>query len=251
MWEEDEIHSLNNCTLNKLLQNKIPAIRIQGFASPSEINAFKDALLIYARKTSSVKQVTRLGISQYQQGVLESKDHYFNLAKEVSNEFAAVYAESFNPLTRFIDLLSQYFPDVGIMHEEGYGDYFAGVGKLRNGLSPIHVDFAPQDSQGWAIGETIHQLAWNFYLDIPSHGGEHLLWEKEWKREDDKYMADGNYYYSSEVVEGARLLTVPVQTGEIVLINSRNFHAIAEANDRLAYGSFISYLNGNKLRLWS
>jgi hypothetical protein len=131
------------------------------------------------------------------------------------------------------------------------GDYFAGNGKLRSGISPVHVDFAPQDSAGWAIARAGVQLAWNFYLRVPAEGGELLLWDKHWQPEDDGYQVDDNYYYDEAVVRDARMLRISVSPGEVIILNSRNFHAVSETRDRLAFGSFISVFEGNQLRLWS
>jgi len=131
------------------------------------------------------------------------------------------------------------------------GNYFAGNGKLRNGYSPIHVDFAPQDSAGWAVAEAGAQLAWNLYLRVPAEGGKLLLWDKYWQPEDDRHQVDDNYFYEDTVVRDARMIRVSVSPGEVIILNSRNFHAVSEARDRLAFGSFISVFEGDRLRLWS
>jgi hypothetical protein len=86
---------------------------------------------------------------------------------------------------------------------------------------------------------------------VPERGGELLLWDRRWVPEDDIHMVEDNYYYDDAVVRGARMLTVGVQPGEVIIINSRSYHAVAEAEDRLAFGSFISVFADGRLRLWS
>jgi hypothetical protein len=226
-------------------------VRISEFANSSEIARFKELLLDKSCRTSSIEQVTRLGISQYQQGLRSSKEEYFRLAKDVSKNFDAIFAQSFSALQRLIERLNGAGFDAAIMHEPGFGDYFAGSGKLRNGFSPIHVDYAPQDSQDWAVGASIAQLAWNFYLQVPDAGGELLLWDKTWQPADDAHQVKDNYFYSEEVVKTLPVLKIKVVPGEVVIVNSRCFHAVAESENRLAYGSFISVFPDHTLRLWS
>lgn len=251
MWKSTEIYPLAHATVVELIENKIAGVRISQFATASEVAGFKELLLEKSCRTRSIEQVTRLGISQYQQGIRDSKKEYFRLAKEVRQDFEAIFAQSFSPVRRVIDHFKSAGFDADIMHEPGFGDYFAGSGKLRNGFSPIHVDYAPQDSQGWAVGASQAQLAWNFYLQVPTTGGELLLWDKEWQPEDDVYQVKDNYYYSEEVVKHLPVLKVKVVPGEVVIVNSRCYHAVAESENRLAYGSFISVFPGHKLRLWS
>ena len=251
MWKTIDILPLNHENVLDLIANRIPGVRISHFATPHEIAQFKSLLLDNACRTKSIEQVTRLGISQYQQGIRASKAEYFSLSAKVRNDFAAILANSFSPVERVIEHLRAAGFDTDIMFEPGFGYYFAGSGKLRNGFSPIHVDFAPQDSPDWAVGASIAQLAWNFYLQIPPSGGELLVWDKAWQPEDDVHQVKDNYYYHEDVVKCLDPLIVQVVPGEVVLLNSRNFHAVADSHNRLAYGSFISVFADNTLRLWT
>lgn len=251
MWENDNINELSYLSLVALIENRIPAVRIEAFANAHESDVFVNGLLEHACRTSSISQVTRLGISQYEQGIRASKDNYFKLARRLETAFAQVCARSFSPVQRLINQLGKKGFDTSVMTEPGMGKYFAGNGKLRNGYSPVHVDFAQQDSAGWAIAEAGVQLAWNLYLRVPPEGGQLLLWDKHWQPEDDRYQVDNNYFYDDAVVRNARMVRVSVSPGEVIIINSRNFHAVSEARDRLAFGSFISVFEDDRLRLWS
>lgn len=250
-WVTDQVVPFNTEGMRQLIANEVPALRIPAFATPGETTAFGEAIVARSRRTSSVPQVTRLGISQYQQGIMGSKAEYFAAAVEARAEYAAIFAASFDPLSRFIGVLRAEGFDAGVMEEPGWGPYFAGTGKVRNGFSPIHVDFSPQDSPDWAVGALEAQLAWNYYVQVPPSGGELLLWDKVWEPVHDVHQAEESYWYHPTAVEGAPELRVPVQAGEVLILNSRNFHAVAESADRLAYGSFIAVQGGGQLGLFS
>jgi hypothetical protein len=216
-----------------------------------ETAAFGAAMLAHSRRTASISQVTRLGISQYEQGVKGSKEAYFRAAAEAREEYATIFASSFNPLARFVDALCALGFDAGLMQEPRWGPYFAGTGKVRNGTTPIHVDFSPQDSPDWAVGSIEAQLAWNFYVNVPTRGGELIVWEKTWQPEDDVHQAEGSYWYYPSVVANVPELRIAAQPGDVVVLNSRNYHAVADSVSRLAYGSFIGHHAGSRLGLFS
>lgn len=250
-WETDAVQPFSAEAIHRLLANRVPAVRLADFATASETRAFGDAMVHGARRTGSIAEVSRLGISQYQQGIRGSKAGYFAAAEQARAEYAAIFTASFNPLQRFLAALESVGFASDVESEPGFGRYFAGTGKLRNGESPIHVDFSPQDSAGWRVGTLQAQLAWNYYVQVPPSGGELLLWERAWEPSHDALMVPGQYYFPPTVVAGARMLRLPVQPGEVVLLNSRCYHAVAHSENRLAYGSFVAWYGGRALRLFS
>ena len=251
LWHTVDVQPFTRESVDRLLRHEVPAVRLASFATPAESQAFADAMLGGARRTGSIAQVARLGISQYQQGVRGSKAAYFAAADEARAEYAAIFAASFNPVQRFIAALEGVGYAAEVEEEPGHGRYFAGTGKLRNGHTPMHVDFSPQDSTGWRVGALQAQLAWNLYLQVPPEGGELLLWERLWQPEDDAWLEPGQYYHRPEVVADARELRLPAVPGEVLILNSRCYHAVSDSENRLAYGSFVAWYGDNRLGLFS
>ena len=251
MWQMSTIQPLNKSSIELLIENKIPGVHIERFADKQQIEKLKYELDARALRTSSIAEVTRLGISQYQQGICESKENYFELARKLNEEFQTIFSNSFSPVQKIINHFVRLGIDAAIMEEPGFGRYFAGTGKLRNGSSPIHVDYSPQDSLGWAIADARVQLAWNLYLNVPEEGGDLLIWDKQWHVEDDIHQVENNYYYNEKIVEGKDPLIVKVKEGDVVILNSRNYHAVSYVENRLAFGSFISVFDDKSMGLWS
>lgn len=250
MWTTTRIPNLDVDGFHALAEGRIPALRVPGFASAEECADLGRALRRRSLRTFTVPEVVRLGISQYEQGVRGTKDDYLSQAARLRPEFAAIFAASFDPLGRFIGDLRAAGIDADIMREPDGRAYWAGSGKLRDGATPIHVDFAPQDSPGWAVGDAIAQLAWNLYLDV-GDGGDLRLWDRPWEPELDSHQFDASYAYDPAVIDGADALTVPPVVGDVVMVNSRYFHTVTPARHRLTYGSFISVFTDASARLWS
>jgi hypothetical protein len=150
-----------------------------------------------------------------------------------------------------MDILRQYFINVDILIEEGYGRYFAGVAKLRTGNTPLHSDFPLLGAEDWEIAKMVAQLSWNFYLRLPDEGGELKIWDKLWEKEDDKFLVQGTYYHDEQVVANIPSITIKPVLGEVIILNARNYHTVLPCNNRIAVGSWISLMPDGSLKLWS
>ncbi len=233
-----------------MVDNTHCLVREHRFASAEECKQLASALLEQSRRTHSIPEISRLGISQYQQGLRGSKAAYFAEAREVSVNLDTLFNLSFDPVQRVQERLREFNLDIATMAETDYGLYAPCAGKLRNGSSPIHVDFAPQDSFGWDVGSTEAQLAWNIYLDVADNEGDLVLWDKQWQPEDEKFLVKDQYYFDPAVVAEVDPLRVKVNVGDLILVNSRNFHAVSESTNRLTVGGFISFFADGKVRFW-
>jgi len=249
-WRSDRIKDLSEVSLGGLLEAQIPAVKVSGFCTPAELTSLKLGLFDLSVYSQSVPQVLRIGISQYEEGIRNAKSHYFAEAAKLRPKMEQLFRESFDPVARLCQVLKEHKFNAAILEEPDYGQYHAGVGKRREGVSPIHVDFAPQDSPGWKVGESKAQLAWNLYLSNPE-GGQLLLWDKLWQPEHDVHKVADNYYYGESVVAGSTQMKVDVFETDLIIINSRKYHAVSKASNRLTFGSFISYFNDDSLGLWS
>lgn len=236
--------------VRRLINGEIPAVRLKDFARREEVHALLSAYGEMLQRSNSIEEVTRIGISQYQEGVRGDKRSYFELAKRLKPVQQQIFSSSFNPNTRIVNALKMLGFDVKYFKEPGFGAYHTGNIKVRHGTTPVHIDFAPQDSTGWLVGQADCQLAWNLYLNEPA-GGKLRIWHKQWQPDDDCYLERTSYCYRAEVVEGVDSVAISPVIGDVILINSRNYHAVEKCDDRKAYGCFISVFSGDRLRLWS
>ncbi|MGD1852147.1 MAG: 2OG-Fe(II) oxygenase [Cyanophyceae cyanobacterium] len=237
--------------LSGLINNTIPLIRIPNFGTTEEAEELAERFLQFAARSNSVKTVTRLGISQYEQGTVGGKINYFRLVEGAWSNLIKVCETTFNPTLKVMEILREYFTEVDILTEEGYGRYFAGVAKLRTGKTPIHSDFPLLGALDWAIAEMVAQLSWNFYLRVPNTGGELRIWDRLWQEEDDQLLVKGTYYHDEKIISNIPSITVKPVLGELIIFNSQNYHTVLPAQNRIAVGSWISLMPDRSLKLWS
>jgi hypothetical protein len=144
------------------------------------------------------------------------------------------------------------FINSGIACEPGFGRYFAGLIRQINNGARLHVDCSQIDAPDWQIGKINSQIAWNFYLQSPTGGGDCIVYDQQWSEAKEVYKEAGSYGYSMEAVKNAKCVHLSPTEGEIFLFNCRNFHEVLKADSpRIAMGSFIGRMDDGELLLWS
>ena len=104
-WRVKHPLPLEKTSVGELLRADIPAIRVCNFATRDEISALKQAYRDFPAQSQTIRQVLRLGISQYQEGLMGSKEAYFARAAELGVVQASAFEQSFDPIQRLIDVL--------------------------------------------------------------------------------------------------------------------------------------------------
>ena len=249
-WESNSVADFSSQALNLLLAGRVPAVRVTDFCGQAELERLVASLHAITARSQTLGNMVRMGISQYQEGVCGDKAEYFAMAERLQSQQQALYANSFDPVERLCGRLNAVGFNARVLEEPGFGRYYAGVCKKRWGPSSVHVDFSAQDSPGWRVGKARAQLAWNLYLNTPT-GGALQVWDRQWTRCDDVHRSDRSFTYSESVVAGTEHVEIPVMQGDVLLINSRNYHAVADTGPRLTFGSFISLFPERELALWS
>ncbi len=267
MWKTDQPAEFDKASLAALFANEIPAICIPDFATRAECEGFATATRRFTMKpvvgdTSigqtafAAQRIDHLGLTQaaYKK---RGPVAYFEAAKHATAETAAVYALSFNPLDRLIDMLRRHYAgQVTLAVEPDGRPYFTGIIRKSNDGLALHADFAPYQAPGYMVDRIDAQLAWNFYAEAPLKGGVTTLHDAiwTWTRSQPGEIAE-NYPLPAESVAHARTFSYLPRAGEAWLFNSRNPHLVsppaANAGDRLAVACFIGQLPDRSLTLWS
>ncbi|XP_077986443.1 uncharacterized protein LOC144440878 isoform X2 [Glandiceps talaboti] len=282
-WDIVEEKELSECTLQGLLNNDFPAIRIKSFASKEECERLVDGLLKCSKfkvVTESVKSgeisivpsqrlsnedtekdtnvVRRIGMSQSEFAV-EDKEKYFVEARAVNKIIQQSFSISaFDVFERYLSMLRKcnHGNEVSLAAEPDGRKYFVGLVRWANNGIETHFDFAPfHAGQGWMIADVRSQLSWNLYLTQPSGGGETIVYDRQWDAGLEELRSfDLSRPYDPNIIDGVRTWTLQPIQGDLVLFNSRNFHKVlpaAESPTRYTFGSFMGRFESGEIVLWS
>ncbi|MDD9903796.1 MAG: 2OG-Fe(II) oxygenase [Rhodospirillaceae bacterium] len=268
-WQSNEAQPLSPESLDALFSNRIPAIRIPGFANPAECRAFAEGLrrcklrvvkgaTDHSAPSFEAQKIAFIGLTQFEFKYKPIED-YLDAAEASRTEVAPVFAASFNPVERLMGRLRDCVEsEVAIASDPGGRAYSATIIRSSNEGLALHADFAPYQAPQLTVSDCTAQLAWNFYAEVPGGAGGHTTLHNSpwsWQRNRDGEIAE-NYPLPYSAVEGAQSFTFRPEEGDVVLFNSRNPHEVfpvAEPNgkDRIAMATFIGRKPNGDLHLWS
>jgi hypothetical protein len=256
-WIDREEHELSRESLEMLLDNRIPAIRIRNFATPEECARFAEVAKRNIVKYYSItKRVGYIGLAQYEYRWDRPKSDYFRDAAAAEEEVRRVIQQSFDPRARLIDMLQALRDEpVETAHEEG-GTYFAGIIRSTSDGIDLHADWAPLNSPSYDIAQIDGQLGWNFFAESLLTGGYTTVHNRPWSPEAAPGEIPRSYGLDRESVAGAATFQYQASAGDVVLFNTRNPHevaggAVAPGGSRVSIGSFIGRMPDRRLVLWS
>ncbi len=253
-WANRVSETLNRQSLDALLTNKIPFIRIKDFA-PAD--ACENLVRLAAAEGFGAyrdvePQINRIGNTVFEYNHI-SKAEYFRKNVEKRAAQLRIFSGSFDPVMQFLNLLresTQYSTHIA-WNDEGEPYYAGLVRRIENGTL-IHVDFSPAEQPGWEVGRVRYQLAWNLYLRTkPGDGGKTHVFNRQWVPPDDQHR-EGSYGYNPCVVQGAEEAVFEPELGEVVVFNTRNFHYVEQTRgERVTVTSAVGLLPNDELILWS
>lgn len=256
-WIDHEEHELSRESLEMLLDNRIPAIRIRNFASPEECAQFAEVAKRNIVKFYSItKRVGYIGLAQYEYRWDRPKSDYFRDAAAAEEDIQRVVEQTFDPRVRLINMLQAVRDEQVEIAQEPEGAYFAGIVRSTSDGIDLHADWAPLNSPSYSIAQIDGQLGWNFFAESLLTGGYTTVHNRPWTPVAAPGEIPRSYGLDRDSVEGAVAFQYQATAGDVVLFNTRNPHevvggAIAPGGSRVSIGSFIGRMPDRRLVLWS
>ena len=252
-WELADVEALTSNNLTMLFENRIPFIRVVGFATEGEcaLLASKAMSIGFDRYQDVDPPIDRIGCTVFEYDGLPS-DAYFAECANAKAIQRSIFRDSFDPVNRLIDRLRTITNKYVDIAEDADRKYYAGLIRRIEKGTHLHIDFAPVEQSGWSICHVRHQLAWNLYLRVSEdRGGITHVYERQY-REGDQLSRSGRYGYDRYVVEGSARASYKPNTGDLMIINTKNFHEVeATRGDRMTVTSALGVTDVGNLVLWS
>lgn len=256
-WNNSLNSAITEENIKSLLSNRIPYIRIKKFISPLDVQTLisqieKVGFNFYKNVSPPIGKI---GVTVFE-NQKENKNHYFREGKIIS-------ANLFKQAPKHKEVMLKILHE--IQEKSGYNSqiatdlktnksYFAGLIRLMQAGTLLHIDYAPFDARNFDINKITNQLACNVFLKTPKNGGEVVINNKHWNKNDEQYKINNSYGYDSLVVEKIQSVKIKPNTGDLILFNSRNYHQVLpnknDDSNRLTLSCFAGLYNENLL-FWS
>lgn len=267
-WEAHEELELTADTLQALFDNRIPAIRVRGFASAEEcadvVSAIRDIGMqhVYHFNNAEGDELSKIetgyiGLTHYNYRHLP-KSAYLAEVPEAYAYRNRVFGRTFDAVQRMVDKVQAVSDRPVAVAEEtdGSGALYAGIIRDASTGGDLHADFAPFTARQLVVGRINAQIGWNAWFDHPEAGGETTIHNRLWSPEFDDDEIPEQYPLDRALVEGAETYTYRPTPGDAIIFNTRNPHEIkgaapGDTRSRLQVGAFIGRMPEGNLVMWS
>jgi hypothetical protein len=252
-WTERGARQLTPHTLQQLLDNDIPYIRL-GLASETACHELGQRLteLAFGAYRNVEPRIDRVGCTVFEYDAVGADD-YFAASRAAAELRDRIFAQAFDPLQLVIrELAKRTGRKTSIAENAGGQRYYAGLIRRIELGTELHIDFAPVEQAGWSVCDIVHQLTWNLYVKVGRGGsGRTTVYRRQWQPSD-ALLREGSYGFSHKAVAGSEYVTFQPRIGEVVFFNTRNYHVVDPSfGDRITVGSAIGETRNGDLILWS
>ncbi|MDP1723786.1 MAG: hypothetical protein Q8L85_03710 [Alphaproteobacteria bacterium] len=255
-WQK-AAYQTNEKTLMDLFDNKMSAIILENFINNEDCQKIQEGLQQIGLKhynyqyNIDVPEAKHIFDTHY---LYEHKkpEEYFPKAKETNLLYRAFCDTiKFDPFLKVQKHLSNNWIKSVQIAKQNNNDYTHVIARELQSSALLHADFAQFIPKHWSISEIIAQYAWNIYLTDPGIGGECVVYNKLWAKEDDQYIYKQTYGYDEKVVEGKESTQIAIKPGSLVFFNSRNFHKVNKSQKmRLSIGGHVGLTSAGNLLMW-
>ncbi|MFF4935004.1 putative 2OG-Fe(II) oxygenase [Streptomyces griseofuscus] len=232
------------------------AVHIKGFGSAQDCHDIMDALatcslgayderLIYPR-------IAKLGPAAYDFYVAHGLDEEYWKRAEEAVRIRSSLLRGQDPMNVAVERIRTAWGDGVEYARSGGRPMFAGMIREVSNGAKLHFDEITRESPGLLDETPASFVTLNWYLDMPTSGGEVSVYRHRWRPADERYR--DRYGYAPEAVAGEPFVTVRPEAGDAVLFDSRNLHSIkqiAGEGRRVTLSFFLGITGRGPLHMWS
>ncbi len=222
----NESNSITSESIRELFSCKIALIVVKDFYTNNELSELNDK--ISTEKIRWIVRHTRMG-----RFGLTAREQRKLLAEDKGDIIDQVRAELNTALgERFVERIKQIFNIFAPTELKTEQNFIYAAPIIRYfPYADYHTDFVPQQDKDWNFPDIIKQFSVNLHLsDHIGNEGSLRLAKREYDYDDDKY-AIGDFGYSEEIVKGYKLVSYIPKKGDLVIINTQNYHCFTQSSN--------------------
>ena len=242
-----------NSQISNIISGKIPVIEIPQVLSKSECVSLCDEISKNYSVSSGPGLTAKIGTSL--SSYIYDKANYFANAQNSNQFIQKLFSNNISPIDKMHQILGQLFQKKISTATENFMNYSDCVIRIHQNGDSVHVhrDNCNFEMPDYVVSTYRNQLSAILYLQSPQSGGELIIYDKQWCK-DDEYQRKPDFGYSSDLVNGVEYLTIRPIAGNLVLLNPSYYHKIGSIcgpKPRISIGFFFAESSENNLNCWS
>lgn len=187
-----------------------------------------------------------------------NKKKYFEDAKNTQRTFERIFCGIKSPIMQIYESIRNIFPSYSVsLASEFQNDYSPFIIRIHEkGKSvPIHKDNVRYEGKEYALSDIDCQLSCVLHLQESENGGDLVMYNKQWKKEDERFR-NIDFGYSSKVTEPSEFCKISnFKAGDLVIMNPNYYHEVTKITGntpRITLGMFLGfYRKDRKIVAWA
>ena len=253
-WEAKII--TDSCLTTKHLiqisSREIPGVIFPKVLNSEECRSITKKILSHNQRSPGLGGTEKIGesINAYP----SNKFEYFQKAKHSNHSLKKVFFHN-DPRQIMLSKISSFYRKEIHFAKEGSLEYSNGIIRLHKpgNTIDIHRDNASFDAPSFLVSGLLEQMSSILYLQEPESGGNLIVYDKLWEKDDEKFR-NPEFGYSHNVINKVRHTSIQCNEGDLVIINPRNYHSVETVRgklQRLTIGFFFGADLNSNLLAWS
>ena len=247
MWKPLAInHSqADGIDLESIKSDKIPAVVIHNFYDKKNCQKIVNRIKNYSQNNFQNGKLRHIG--PFLMLHTTNKKKYFEGAKEAQRTFEIIFCGIKNPVMQIYESIGNMLPDYSIsLASEFENDYSPIIIRIHEkGKSiPIHKDNVRYEGKEYALSDIDCQLSCVLHLQESENGGDLVMYNKQWRKEDEKFR-NIDFGYSSRLIEYSESCKMSnFSPGDLVIMNPNYYHKVTKITGntpRITLGMFLGF----------
>ena len=246
----------NQVNLEHVLLGKIPAIIIRNFYDEKFCQTIANRTKHQSQDNFQNRKLRHIG--PFLMSYATSKEKYFEDVKQSQRIFEKIFSGIKNPVTQIYNSIGKIFLDYSISRAHEFeNDYSSAIIRIHEkGESiPVHKDNVKYEGREYALSNIDHQLSCVLHLQESEKGGDLVIYNKQWKKEDERFR-NIDFGYSSRLTESSKFCKISkFNAGDLVIMNPNYYHKVTKIDGntpRITLGMFLGFYRKDcKIVAWA
>ena len=258
MWEPLVIdHSqADGINLESIQSDKISAAVIRNFYDKKRCKTIVNRIKNHSQNNFQNGKLKHIG--PFLMSHTTNKKKYFEDAKEAQRTFERIFCGIKSPVIQIYESIGNMFPDYSIsLASEFQNDYSPVIIRIHEkGKSvPIHKDNVRYEGKEYSLSDIDYQLSCVLHLQESENGGDLVMYNKQWRKEDERFR-NIDFGYSSRLIESSESCKISsFNPGDLVIMNPNYYHKVTKITGntpRITLGMFLGfYRKDDKIVTWA
>ena len=253
---EIDYSKVNQNCLQSILSGKIPAIIIHNFYHKKSCQIIANRIKNQSQENFQDGKLKHLG--PFLMSYVTNKKKYFEDADKAKKNFERIFCGVKNPILQVYELINNILPNYSIsLASEFQNKYSPSIIRIHEkGKSiPIHKDNVGYEGKEYSLSDIDHQLSCVLHLQESERGGDLVVYNKQWKKNNERFR-NIDFGYSSKVIKFSEFCSMSnFDAGDLVIINPNYYHKVTEITgetSRITLGMFLGFYEKNcKVVAWA